>query len=269
MSEAEALPPDLDPVSLFAALTTTRFGRAFDPRAICGSTNDEAATRARAGAPEGLVVLADRQTAGRGRLRRTWHSPGGENLYFSLLLRPDRAAATLPPLTLLAGAAVAEAVAALGVVPRLKWPNDVLVELEGAPRKLVGILTEMATERDRVRHVVLGIGINVNQDVFDDEIAARATSLRRVLGAPQSRIGLLADLLNRLEIAYDRALSQGPAADLQTWRRHAGLPRPCRIERHGAVIEGEALDVDEDGALIVRDAGGALQRVLSGELTPL
>src|SRR5579872_3386736 len=107
----------------------------------CASTNDLAAQRARAGAPEGLIVVSDTQSGGRGRLGRVWHSPPGENLYLSIVLRPQRPAVEIPPLTLLAGAAVARALGSLGFSPRLKWPNDVQLTIDGRPRKVAGILT--------------------------------------------------------------------------------------------------------------------------------
>src|SRR5262245_58581966 len=120
---ADVPPPTPDRVA--AVLGTRWLGRRYEWHAVCGSTSDLAAERARAGAPAGLVIAADAQTGGRGRLGRSWHSPAGENLYLSLLLRPARPAAEIPPLTLLAGAAVARGLAPLGVSPRLKWPNDV------------------------------------------------------------------------------------------------------------------------------------------------
>src|SRR5450432_385716 len=134
---------------LAAALGTRWLGRAFEWRASCGSTNDLAAERARQGVAAGFVIAADAQTAGRGRLGRSWHSPAGDNLYFSIVLRPTRPPAEIPPITLLAGAAVARALGSFGLAPRLKWPND--VELadqmrepsEGSRRKVAGILTEM------------------------------------------------------------------------------------------------------------------------------
>src|SRR6267142_3604854 len=130
----------LTPELLAARLGTRWLGRAYEWHPTCASTNDVATERARAGAPEGLVVATEEQTAGRGRLGRAWHSPAGANLYLSLLLRPARAAAEIPPLTLLAGAAVARALASLGLAPRLKWPNDVQLVVAGAARKVAGIL---------------------------------------------------------------------------------------------------------------------------------
>ena len=150
----------------------------------CGSTNDVAAAEARAGAPEGLLVTADEQTDGRGRMGRTWHAPAGANLTFSLLLRPRRPAAEIPPITLLAGGALAVAVRGLGlgIDARVKWPNDLMVGTGPSRRKLAGILTEATTEGDRIGHVVVGIGLNVNAVDFPPELAAKATSLRRERG---------------------------------------------------------------------------------------
>jgi BirA family biotin operon repressor/biotin-[acetyl-CoA-carboxylase] ligase len=259
-------PGDLAPARLTARLTTTRFGRRCEVLASCPSTNDRAAALGREGAPEGLVVLADAQTGGRGRLGRTWHSPPGENLYLSLLLRPACTPAALPPLTLAAGVAVTQALAALGLQPLLKWPNDVLLPVGGGQRKVAGILTEMATERERIRHVVVGLGLNVNTASFPPELEARATSLRLATGQPQDRGALVAAVLNAFEPAYDQLMSEGAAACLAAFRARAALPRPCRVERDGTVLEGTALDVDGDGALLVRDGRGEIHRVLSGEI---
>src|SRR4051812_19853847 len=141
-----ALPSDLDPAALAARLTTARFGRRCEVVASCPSTNDRAAALARADAPEGTIVLADAQTGGRGRLGRSWHSPAGENLYLSLLLRPAMPPWMVPPLTLLVGGVAAEVLAAAGAAPRLKWPNNVLLPAPAGLRKVAGILTEMASE---------------------------------------------------------------------------------------------------------------------------
>jgi BirA family biotin operon repressor/biotin-[acetyl-CoA-carboxylase] ligase len=270
------LPDDLQPAALHAHLRTTRLGRAYEPLATCRSTNDRCARLAREGAPEGLLVVADTQTGGRGRMGRSWFSPAGQNLYFSLLLRPPVPAHRLPPLTLVAGAAIGEllarALAGSGVQPRLKWPNDVEVDAgDGRTRKLAGILTEMATEREQIRHVVLGIGINVNQAAFPAELDGRATSLALLSGRAHDRTRLLADLLGALEPACDQALRDAGANGLARWRMLAGLPRPCRVSRPQAEapLLGTAVDVDAEGALLFRDAHGQMQRVLSGELIPL
>jgi BirA family transcriptional regulator, biotin operon repressor / biotin---[acetyl-CoA-carboxylase] ligase len=270
------LPADLQPAALRAHLHTARLGQAYEPLAICESTNDRCARRAREGAPEGLLVVADGQSGGRGRMGRTWFSPAGQNLYLSLLLRPPVPAHRLPPLTLVAGAAIGEvlvrALSGSGARPRLKWPNDVEVDAgDDQPRKLAGILTEMATEREQIRHVVLGIGINVNQAVFPGELAGKATSLALLSGRTHDRTSLLADLLHALEPACDQALRDAGADGLARWRSLAGLPRPCRISRPegDAPLVGTAMDIDAEGALLFRNAQGQMQRVLSGELIPL
>jgi BirA family biotin operon repressor/biotin-[acetyl-CoA-carboxylase] ligase len=261
------LSDELAPDRLAGLLHTGRLGRDYHHLATCSSTSDEVASRARAGAPEGLLVLAETQTGGRGRLGRVWHSPAGENLYLSLLLRPAMPPWMVPPLTLLVGGVAAEVLSAAGAAPRLKWPNDVLLPAAGGLRKVAGILTEMASERDRVRHVVVGVGLNVNGTSFPPELAERATSLKLATGRPFDRGTLLAALMDELEPAYDQFVADGPARAIARWRAHADLGRRCRVERDGVVIEGIAEDVDAEGTLLVRDDGGRLHRVLSGEIS--
>jgi BirA family biotin operon repressor/biotin-[acetyl-CoA-carboxylase] ligase len=268
-------------------LTTRWLGRPLVILAECGSTNDEAAARARAGAEnakEGLVVVAEAQTAGRGRLGRSWHSPPGAGLAFTVLLRPDRPPSHIPPLTLLAGAAVAEALLRFGVQPTLKWPNDVQLRTaanggvsqaanggvsqaaNGGVKKVAGILTEMATEGERVGHVVVGIGLNVNGTTFPAELVDRATSLELALGHPLPRAAVLAAVLAELEIAYDDFRAAGPAAAVARWTRHGALGVRCRVLSGGAPLEGVALGIDVDGALRLAGDDGRVHRVLSGEI---
>jgi len=242
-------------------------GRAYEFLPACASTNDVARARAAAGAAEGFVIVADSQSAGRGRLGRSWHSPPGQNLYLSLLLRPALPARQVAPLTLLAGAALARTLTAAGVTPRLHWPNDLLVPAAGEFRKAAGILTEMATSGEEVRHVVVGIGLNVNGQEFPPDLAQRATSLRLALGRACDRAKLLVDFLAAFEPIYGDFLVRGPAAGLQEWRRHADLGRVCRIDRDGARVEGIATDIDDSGALLVRDDAGRMHRIASGEMS--
>lgn len=246
-------------------LRATRLGRIFEHVAVCGSTNDEVACRAAAGANEGLLVLADQQNKGRGRRGRSWHSRPGENLTFSLLLRPALAARHAAPLTLLAGSALAAALTEIEVAPKLKWPNDVLLDHGDGPRKVAGILTEMSSEGDRIRHVVLGIGINVNAEVFPDDLV-RATSLRLAAGAPVDSASVLASFLNAFEPRYDRFVANGPAATLDEWNRYALLGQPCWIERADGRLDGVAAGVDASGALLIRIASGETISVHGGEV---
>ncbi len=261
-----AMDSSLEVAALQARLTTAALGRTYEPHEICGSTNDLCAERARQGAPEGLVVLADRQTGGKGQKGRRWLSAGGQNLTFSLLLRPATTAAALPPLTLLAGVAVARALLPTGIRPRLKWPNDVLVDAPGGARKLCGILTEMATMRDEVKHVVVGIGINVNQTDFDPEVASLATSLRQLTGQTHDRAALLAGILVAFEGIYVDTLASGTSSVLAAWRSFAGLPRACQVTRPSGTLSGTAIDVDAAGALLLESEAG-IHRVRSGDVS--
>jgi BirA family biotin operon repressor/biotin-[acetyl-CoA-carboxylase] ligase len=247
-------------------LRTSRLGRVYHFLESCASTNDVAAALARDGASEGTTVVADMQTGGRGRLGRVWHSPPGANLYLSVVLRPPGPPWSFPPLTLLAGAAVARALVALGASPTLKWPNDVLLPSPGGLRKACGVLTEMASERDRIRHVVVGIGINVNGSDFPPELAGRASSLEAHLGRRVDRGVLLAAVLDALEPAYDRLVREGSAVALDAWRPFGQLGHRCVVDRDGVRIEGVAVDLDPQGALLLRDQAGEIHRVLSGEI---
>jgi BirA family biotin operon repressor/biotin-[acetyl-CoA-carboxylase] ligase len=258
-------PDRLLPTLVAPLLATRSFGRALRCLERVGSTNDAAAAWARAGAPEGAVVLAEAQEQGRGRVGRTWHSPPGENLYLSLVLRPPRPPHVLPPLTLAAGLAVFDLCAALGLGPELKWPNDVLL----GGKKVAGVLTEMSSEAERVLHVVLGLGLNVNATKFPPALRDRATSLRLATGPgapPLARAPLLADLLARLETRYDEFLQGGPAAVVAAFRASwGGRGRAVRVQSGDRVLQGVAEDVDDGGALLVA-RGGTVERVLSGEV---
>ncbi len=235
---------------LDAALATERFGRAARGSAVCPSTNAEAAAWARAGAPEGALVIAEHQTAGRGRLGRAWKDEPGQSLLFSLVLRP-----TLPPnrlglVTLAGGIAVAEAVAEWtdAVEPRIKWPNDVL--LNG--RKCCGMLLESSVG-GLDSFVVLGIGLNVNQGTFPDALAERATSLRLETGQLVPRAALLARLLARLEHWTDRLADGDERAVRQAFvSRMIGRGDPASVRFVGG-------DGQLDGVIEGVDAGGALR----------
>ena len=147
----------------------------------------------------------------------------------------------------------------------LRWPNDLLVPAAGGLRKVAGILTEMACDGERVRHIVLGVGLNVNSLEFPPDLAERATSLRLALGRACDRARLLVDFLAALEPFYDEFLAHGPKSGLGEWRRYADLGRVCRVGGDGTKVEGIATDIDEDGALLVRDGAGQVHRVISGE----
>jgi BirA family biotin operon repressor/biotin-[acetyl-CoA-carboxylase] ligase len=245
-------------------LHTRWLGRAWRHFDACASTNDEAAVWARAGAAAGSVVVADEQSRGRGRLGRRWHSPAGASLYLSAILRPSLPPHRIAPITLAAGVAVAEALQMFNLSPALKWPND--VQLDG--KKVAGVLTEMSGDVDRVHHVVVGIGINVNVAAFPDELAPIATSLLIAGGAPVPRAEVAAALCARLEAWHDRFVDGGAAVVAAGWRRFARFfGRRVTVTSGRDVISGVAEDLEDDGALRLRDDSGAAVRVIAGEIS--
>lgn len=260
--EPDALSADV----VGARLTTAWLGRAWRHVARVGSTNDEAAAWARAAdpAPHGAVVVADAQDAGRGRLGRKWHSPPGESLYLSVVLRPPLPPHRVPPLTLAAGVAVAETLLAFDVTPALKWPND--VQLDG--RKVAGILTEMSADLNRVHHLVVGIGVNVNTRAFPEELAAIATSVAAARGAEVARAELAARLCARLEHWVDTFVADGAAPVVAAWKQHARFfGTRVKVTAGRDRVEGVAEDLDDDGALRLRLADGSAYRVVAGEVS--
>jgi BirA family biotin operon repressor/biotin-[acetyl-CoA-carboxylase] ligase len=233
-----------------------------------GSTNDIALQRAHEGSPHGTVVLADMQTAGRGRRGRAWHSPPEAGVYLSAVLRAEAWADALSLLTLAAGVAVARAIgSATGLAVELKWPNDVVV---GRPwRKLAGILSETAAATPRVEAVVVGIGVNVRAGAFPPEIAHRATALEIELGRSVDRIAFIIELLAALAAVTDE-LRRGRGGEIvDAWRGmgRAGLGgAPVRWNDGGTQRRGLARDLAADGALLVDAGGGRLERLVAGEV---
>jgi BirA family biotin operon repressor/biotin-[acetyl-CoA-carboxylase] ligase len=234
----------------------------------CGSTNDEALALARAGAPHGTVVTADEQTAGRGRAGRRWHSPPGDDLYLSAVLRPGqvgaRSAAELPAITLAAGIGVCEAVRGAGVAAaRLKWPNDVLV----GDRKLAGILAETTGSGD-AGALVLGIGVDVRsrRDRLPPELAAVATSLAEELGEAPAPAAFAERLLASLEPWLDRFFAGGVAAVAAAWEARASLERRVRVSVGGGEAEGRPRGLGPDGSLRVALDDGREVRVVAGDV---
>jgi BirA family biotin operon repressor/biotin-[acetyl-CoA-carboxylase] ligase len=230
-----------------------------------GSTNAAAMAAAAEGAVEGSVFLAEEQTAGRGRGAHSWQSARSAGIYCSVILRPAGPPSEVLVLVLAAGLAVRAAIEQVDtrVSVDLKWPNDVLI----AGRKVCGILTEMNAEATRVRYIVVGIGINVNQPNFPKDLEDKATSLRMATGSDWSRVELAAALLKSLDREYRRLIEEPDArqsilrrfAEQSSWVRE----KQVRIEENGLRVEGTTEGLDERGFLQVRTAQG-LQTVLSG-----
>lgn len=243
-------------------LTTETLGRRLVYYSSTTSTMDAARREAGEGTPEGTVVLANEQTAGRGRLGRGWVSPPGANLYLTVVLRP--AAALAPRLTILTPLAVCLATEELlGLEPAIKWPNDCML----GGKKFAGVLLESAYDEGALRHLLVGAGINVNFDPRQlPEIAETATSLRIAAGHPVEREPLLAASLNHIERLYTEERAGRSAMPL--WKaRLETLGRQVRVSSGAEVLEGRAEDVDGDGALLLRLADGSITRVMAGDVT--
>ncbi|RJP20506.1 MAG: biotin--[acetyl-CoA-carboxylase] ligase [Deltaproteobacteria bacterium] len=230
------------------------------------STNGSAMEMAEGGAPHGTVVVADGQTGGRGRMGRRWHSPPGRNIHVSVILRPFLPVAQAPRLSLVAGVALADAVEAAGVPGSLKWPNDLYL----GERKGAGILSEMASGAGRVRHVVVGVGINVNlvEDEIPGELRGKATSLRIRAGRTFPRAGILARFLDAFGIRYADFAAGGFPAVRDGWARRDFLAGRRILLRSGGREEwGVAGGVDAEGALLFRrDGEDSSVAVHSGEI---
>ncbi|WP_315436417.1 biotin--[acetyl-CoA-carboxylase] ligase [uncultured Selenomonas sp.] len=247
-------------------LKTALVGRKVICYDVVDSTNLVLKNLAREGAEDGTVVVADSQGTGRGRMERAFFSPPGKGIWVSILLRPTFLPQDAPKCTLMAAVAVARAMEAFGLRAAIKWPNDILHD----GRKLVGILTEMSAEMDRVNYVVIGIGINVNiaPEDFPAELRAIATSLMQMKGAPLPRVAFLQELLRVLDDLYASVQREGFAPVLAAWREYSvTLGQEVRvIGPAGEEFEGVAVDIDAEGALLVDTAEGR-RRVLAGDVS--
>jgi BirA family biotin operon repressor/biotin-[acetyl-CoA-carboxylase] ligase len=266
-----------------AALAGSRFA---DVRwvASTGSTNADVLALARDGAAEGVVMVADHQTAGRGRYDRPWVAPPGGSLLLSVLLRPPSRVASAA--TMATAVALAEAVEEVtGVAPGLKWPNDLVVPGAGGERKLAGILAEAdwpasttisAGWREPLEHeravVVVGVGLNVSWP--DDEairaVADTAVALNWVTSVPIDRVDLLVAFLRRLDRSYGQLVSGGPQTAMDEWRRRsATLGRQVRVDLGPDDVEGTAVDVTAEGHLVVEALGGLRRTFAVGDVIHL
>ena len=243
------------------------FGRAFRYYDEIESTNAEAKSLAQDGAPEGTVVIAECQTAGRGRQGRRWTSPAGKGLLFSVILRPALPMSDAHLLTLVAATAVAEAIEKhTGVIVRIKWPNDLYVD----DRKLGGILTEVSGEQDEIDWVVLGVGINVNTEYGELPVPLRRTaaSLKITGGRLFDRSELLAHVLLSLEASYVATLKGGFEVALDSFRRRDYLSRKTvSVQTREGPIVGEALGIDDRGALLLQLPHRHVRRFYAGDVT--
>ena len=243
---------------------TKRLGKSFLRFDSVSSTNDVARELALAGASEGLCVIAREQTAGRGRQGRSWSSPPGEGLYMSLILRPQVTASAAAMITLAAAVAVAETLRLdFQAAGDIKWPNDVLVR----GRKICGILVEAATEGDRLQYAVVGIGVNIAQRFFPEQIIEGATSLFLETGRAITPEDFAAVMLPRLDHWCGASMPQTDAV-IARWGELSSSAHDCpvRVESLDGSVEGVTRGLTATGALIVELANGERREIVSGEV---
>jgi BirA family biotin operon repressor/biotin-[acetyl-CoA-carboxylase] ligase len=253
---------------LLARLGKTRVvGRDIQVFEQTTSTNDVIEMLARDGVKEGAVVFAEAQTKGRGRLGRKWMSPTHKGLWFSILLRPELRPQETTQLTVASATALRRALKTVtGLSAEIKWPNDLLI----GGKKVVGILTEMSAEVDRVRHVILGIGVDVNQDAaeFPAELRKIATSLKIETGKEISRAELATEILRELDFDYARIGGGKFPAVADEWEAGcATIGKNVSVQMGARQIRGRAEALDDDGALLVRTEHGHLERIIGGDVT--
>lgn len=253
---------------LIARLGKTRIvGRDIQVFQETTSTNDVIEKLARDGVKEGAVVFAESQTRGRGRLGRKWMSPSRKGLWFSILLRPDLRPVAATQLTIMAATALRRSLdSQTGLSPEIKWPNDILIK----GRKVAGVLTELNAEVDRVKYVILGIGVdvNLNSGDFPAELRKMATSLKAESGKPFSRADLAIAILRELDRDYARIIEGKFTEVADEWESHCTTIGHEVIIRCGQrEIHGQAEALGEEGALLVRTEHGRLESVIGGDVT--
>jgi len=254
----------LDSGAIRLVLETSRLGRAIELYDAIDSTNRRAAEWAREGAPDGAVVLAERQTAGKGRLGRRWFAPAGSSLLMSIVLRPEIQPVQAQRMTMICSLGAAQAIEQVtGLRPALKWPNDLLL----SGKKLGGVLTELGVSGGRLTNVIVGMGLNVNLALDQlPEAMSPPTSLLAELGRLVDRHVLLLSILSRIDGLYDRFL--GGWSPHEAWRQRLDtIGREVSVGDADGVVIGVAEDVDPDGALLVRSSDRVVRRMLAGDVT--
>lgn len=256
-------PDRLLPCEISSHLHTKFIGRKIFYFPEVSSTMDTALQLGMEGAAEGSLIVAEMQTKGRGRLGRAWLSPRYKGIYFSIIFRPDISPNQAAMLTLLCAVGLCEAIKKItGIDAQIKWPNDILIQ----HKKVAGILTELNGEMDEIRFVVVGIGLNVNNE--KNSLVSTAASLKEHRKEHISRVELLQEILRSIEKNYLLFRSKGSVPIIEEWREHnITLGRRVKIYTHHKHLEGQALDIDADGALLLREDSGFIQKILSGDVS--
>jgi len=260
--------PDLViPEEIALGLHTSIMGRRILYREEVTSTQDEAGEAARRGAEEGVIVISERQTKGRGRKGRLWASPPREGVYFSTILRPNLRPSQIIQIPLIAGVAVCKAIRRVTPLePRIKWPNDITI----GGKKVAGILAEMSCDIDRVDHIVLGIGVNVNTQcsLLPEPTRGIATSLAEKCGEYVSRVKLVRSLLAEFDALYRTFLLSGFATLRGEWKAlDSTVGSWVKVTDGNEEMKGKALDIDGEGFLLVRKENGDVKRIISGDVS--
>lgn len=259
-------PDSISASSIQQHLQTKNYGRTIHYLASCPSTQVVAHEEAQNDAPDGTIVIADEQTAGKGRLSRPWSSVAGKGIWMSVITRPHLTPQQAPQLTLVAAVSIVRAIEELTTVtPTIKWPNDILVN----GNKVTGILTELQADPDRVKAVILGIGMNVNQELkdFPEELRTIATSLRIEEKHPVNRAELVAKILEYLEHYITMYVDKGFAPIKLLWESYAdSIGKRIRISTLKETYEATAKGISEDGRLEVELDDGSIRGIYSADI---
>lgn len=260
-----SIPDRLTEIELKWQLKTDIIARKIYSYKETSSTNDAAYQLAASGEKEGSVIIAESQTAGRGRMGRSWVSPRSKGAYFSAILRPDILPKEVSSITLFSALSVAKTIKEMAdLAAFIKWPNDVLIN----NKKICGILTEMNAETDKINFVIIGIGININTK--EDLLPKGATSIMEAKGEEVSRVELVKGIFKNLD-KYYKLFNGGHIAEIiREYKEFSNfLGKRVRVTYHDTKIEGYAVDVDKEGALILRMDSGLNERILAGDVTIL
>lgn len=262
-----AKPDKVDPARITSLLSTERFGQSIQYMEECTSTQTIAHELARQGADDGTIVISELQTAGKGRMARPWESTQGKGIWMTVIIKPDVLPHQAPQFTLVTAVAIVNAMKSLytNFTPYIKWPNDILIN----GRKCTGILTEMMAEMDRVQALLIGIGINVNQQLHDfpEELQSIATSVSIEEQQPIDRAQLVAAILNNLERYSDQYVQEGFAPIKALWEEASGtIGKQIKATTLREVIEGKAIGITDAGVLEIELANGEIKSVYSADI---
>lgn len=261
-------PDSLIPEELNQLLKTEFIGRNINYLEQLDSTNLYAKRTAETDFEDGTIVIAEEQTKGKGRLGRTWVSPKGKGIWMTIMLKPQINPADAAKVTLLAACAVSRAIEnTCGIYPKIKWPNDIVIN----GKKLCGILTEMSAELDEINYILVGIGINANLGIEDipEELQPMATSIKIEKGYPVNRKYLTAEIINNFEAYYKAFIETGSIKEFikEYKEKSAVLGKKVNIKSSTIELQGTVIDITEEGALLVRLDSGELKEIISGEVS--